>query len=62
MFCFALDPMDAFELQITVCSHFLLSKRSLSFNNVMFTLTSAQSSARFVEEASGLIQASLCKN
>ena len=32
---FAFQPMGAFYLFVTGCSHFLLSKRSLSFNNVM---------------------------
>ena len=37
VFCFVFQPMDAFDLLITGRSHFLLSKRLLSFNNVMAT-------------------------
>ena len=47
--------MDAFGLLITGGSHFVLSKRLLSFNNVMITLTSARLSARIVELALGVI-------
>ena len=43
-----------FDLFVTGRSHFLLSERSLSFNNVMITLTSARWSARIVELASGI--------
>ena len=48
--------MDAFDLQSIGHSHFLLSKSSLPFNNVIFTQTSAclsaQMSTRFVEHTS----------
>ena len=47
--CFS--TIVAFDLFVTGCSHFLLSKRSLSFNNVMITLTSSRSSAPIVELA-----------
>ena len=49
-----------FDLFVTGRRHFLLSERSLSFNNVMITLTSARSSARTVElasEASSIMRA-----
>ena len=59
MFCFDFQPFGAFDLFVTGLSHFLLSERSLSFNNVMITLTSARSSARTVELASGAI---VCSN
>ena len=54
--CFALisNHLGGFDLFVTGRRHFLLSKRSLSFNNVMITLTSARSSARTVELASGM--------
>ena len=42
-----------FDLFITRRSHFLLSERSLSFDNVMITQTSARWSARISELASG---------
>ena len=45
--------MGGFDLLVTGRSHFLLSERWLSFNNVMITLKSARSSARIVELASG---------
>ena len=48
MFRFDFQPMVGFDLFVTGRSHFLLSERSLSFNNVMLTLTSA----RIVELAS----------
>ena len=41
-----------FDLFVTGRRHFLLSERSLSFNNVIITLTSARSGARTVELAS----------
>ena len=41
--------MDAFDVPITGRSHFLLSKCSLSFINIMIIQTSARSSARIVE-------------
>ena len=52
--CFALisNHLGGFDLFITGRRHFLLSERSLSFNNVMITLTSARPSARTVELAS----------
>ena len=53
MFRFDFQPMVGFDLFVTGRSHFLLSERSLSFNNVMITLTSARGSARIVELASG---------
>ena len=46
--------LGGFDLFVTGRRHFLLSERSLSFNNVMITLTSARSSARTVELASVL--------
>ena len=53
--CFALisNHLGGFDLFVTGRRHFLLSQRSLSFNNVMITLTSAQPSAQTVELASG---------
>ena len=54
MFRFDFQPMGAFDLFVTGRSHFLLSERSLSFNNTMITLTSARWSARIVELASDL--------
>ena len=52
--CFALisNHLWGFDLFVTGRRHFLLSERSLSFNNVIITLTSARSSARTVELAS----------
>ena len=52
--CFALIPnhLGGFDLFVTGRRHFILSERSLSFNNVMITLTSARPSARTVELAS----------
>ena len=52
--CFALisNHLGGFDLFVTGRRHFLLSERSLSFNNVMITLTSARPSARTVELAS----------
>ena len=44
--------MGGFDLFVTGRSHFLLSECSLSFNNVIITLTSTRSSARIVELAS----------
>ena len=56
--CFALISNHlggrGFDLFVTGRRHFLLSERSLSFNNVMITLTSARPSARTVELASGV--------
>ena len=43
------------DLFVTGRRHFLLSERSLSFNDVMITMTSARSSARTVEIASGVM-------
>ena len=54
MFCFDFQPFGGFDLFVTGRRQFLLSERSLSFNNVMITVTSARSSARTVELASGL--------
>ena len=50
--CFALiyNQLGVFDLFVTGRSHFLLCERSLSFNNVMITLTSA----RILELASGI--------
>ena len=52
--CFALisNHLGGFDLFVTGRRHFLLGERSLSFNNVMITLTSARPSARTVELAS----------
>ena len=50
MFRFDLQPIGGFDLFVTGRSHFLLCERSLSFNNVMITLTSA----RILELASGI--------
>ena len=52
--CFALisNHLGGFDLFVTGRRHFLLSERSLSFNNVMITLTSARPSTRIVELAS----------
>ena len=50
----------SYDVKITLKSYFwrenirLLGKRSLSFNNVMITLTSAPLSTRIVELASGV--------
>ena len=52
MFCFDFQPFGGFDLLVTGRRHFLLSERSLSFNNAMITLTSARPSARTVELAS----------
>ena len=41
MFRFVFQLMGAFDLFVPGRNHFLLSKRSLSFNNVMITMTSA---------------------
>ena len=46
--------MDAFDFLIAGPSQILLSKHSLSFNNVMIIQTSARSGAPIVELASGL--------
>ena len=51
MFCFDFQPFGGFDLFVTGRRHFLLSERSLSFNNVMITLTSARPSAQTVELA-----------
>ena len=53
-FCFDFQPMGEFDLFVTGRSHFLLSERLLSFNNVIITLTSARWGARIVELASGI--------
>ena len=55
--CFALisNHLGGIDLFVTGRRHFLLSERSLSFNNVMITLTSARPSARTVELDSDLI-------
>ena len=55
MFLFDFQPMGGFDLFVTGHSHFLLTERSLSFNNVMITLTSAGWSTRIVELGSGPI-------
>ena len=47
------NHLGGFDLFVTGRRHFLLSERSRSFNNVIITLTSARSSARTVELASG---------
>ena len=52
MFSFDFQPFGGFDLFVTGRRHFLLSESSLSFNNVMITLTSAWPSARTVELAS----------
>ena len=49
---FAFQPLGAFDWFVTGRSHFLLSKRSLSFTNVMIALKSARSSALIAELAS----------
>ena len=51
--CFALisNHLGGFDLFGTGRRHFLLSERSLSFNNVMITLISARPSVRTVELA-----------
>ena len=53
VFRFDFQPMAGFDLFVTGRSHFLLSERSLLFNNVMITLASDRLSARIVELASG---------
>ena len=55
MFRFPFQPMGLFDLFVTGRSHLLLSERSLSFNNVMITLTSTRSSIRIVELAYDLV-------
>ena len=54
--CFALisNHFGEFDLFVTGRRNFLLRERSLPFNNVMMTLTSARPSARTVELASGV--------
>ena len=42
MFCFDFQPFGGFDLFVTGRRHLFLSERSLSFNNVMITLTSAR--------------------
>ena len=59
MFRFDFQPMGVFDLFVTGRSHFLLSERSLSFNNTMITLSSAPCSARIVELVSGILFISL---
>ena len=54
MLRFDFQPMVGFDLFVTGHSHLLLSERSLSFNNVMITLTSARWRARIVELASAV--------
>ena len=54
MFRFDFKPIGGFDLFVTGRSHFLLSERSLSFNNAIITLTSARWSARIVELASAV--------
>ena len=57
MFRFDFQPFGGFDLFVTVRRHLSFSERSLSFNNVMTTLTSARWSARIhVELASGFIE------
>ena len=53
--CFALifNQWGGSHLFVTRRSHFLLSERLLSFNNVMITLKSARWSAHIVELSSG---------
>ena len=53
MFRFDFQPFGGFDLFVTGRRHFLLSERSLLFNNVMITLTGARWGARIVELASG---------
>ena len=54
--CFALlSTIGGVDLFVTGRSHFLLSKRLPSFNNVMITLTGARASARIVKLASGIL-------
>ena len=53
-FAFPFLPLGAFDLFVTGRSHLFLSERSLSFKNVMITVTIARSSARIVELASGI--------
>ena len=55
MFRFDFQSMGGFDLFVTERSHFLLSKRLLSLNNVIITLTSARLGARIVELAYGLV-------
>ena len=59
--CFALisKQWGVSDLFVTGRSHFLLSERSLSFNNAMITLTSARWSACIVELVSGILFISL---
>ena len=52
MFRFDFHPIGGFDLFVTGRSHFLLSERSLSFNDTMMTLISARWGARIVELAS----------
>ena len=59
MFCFDFQPMGGLDLLVTGRSHFLLGKHSLSFNNVMITLTSACWSTGIVELTSGILFISL---
>ena len=49
--CFALisNHLGGFDLFVTGRRHFLLSERSLSFNNVVITLTNARTNARTVD-------------
>ena len=56
--CFALisNQWGVFDLFVTGRSHFILSERSLSFNNARITLTSAHWSARIVELVSGIVR------
>ena len=58
--CFALisNHFEEFDLFVSGRRHFLLSERSLSFNNVMITLKSARPSAQTVELASVLTTSS----
>ena len=56
MFRFDFQLFGGFDLFVTVRRHLSFSERSLSFNNVMTTLTSARWSARIVELASGFIE------
>ena len=55
MFRFDFQSIGGFDLFVTGRSHFLLSERSLSFNNAMITLTSARWGARIVELASDIV-------
>ena len=61
MFRYDFQPMGGFDLFATGRSHFLLGERSLSFNNVMISLTSARLGARIVELGSGVPWYTICE-